>query len=241
MVKLEKIPTTIPGLVTWFDAFDPNGTGILPADGSEIATWVDKSGHGKHATANVGERPTFNLNSIAGHPGLLFNGSDDFMSFDNSKIIGKPYSIFVVFRRTSFLGGQYVFGSGSGVNKIDIGYFNPGINRYLSVYAWTNVNVTIPEYNNPIRDDIICVSRTYGINGDVWVFVNNASGATSGNATVSESVSEASATLGKSPSSGTPASGLMSEVLVYDRLITFPERSKLILYCSNKYGTEVTL
>ena len=44
-------PLTASGCRIWFDAADPAGTGVLPANGASISTWVDKSGTGNNATA----------------------------------------------------------------------------------------------------------------------------------------------------------------------------------------------
>jgi len=39
---------TTSGLIVWLDGADPLGTGIAPADGTTITSWVDKSGSGKN-------------------------------------------------------------------------------------------------------------------------------------------------------------------------------------------------
>jgi hypothetical protein len=43
-------PTSIPGCQLWLDGNDPAGTGIQPANGATVSTWVDKSGNGRNAT-----------------------------------------------------------------------------------------------------------------------------------------------------------------------------------------------
>ena len=45
------IPTQISGCQLWLDGADPAGTGILPANGETVSTWVDKSVNGYNATA----------------------------------------------------------------------------------------------------------------------------------------------------------------------------------------------
>jgi hypothetical protein len=44
-------PTQISGCQLWLDGADPAGTGILPANGATVSTWIDKSGNGFNATA----------------------------------------------------------------------------------------------------------------------------------------------------------------------------------------------
>ena len=43
-------PRQISGLALWFDGADPAGTGVIPANGASLATWVDKSGTGQNLT-----------------------------------------------------------------------------------------------------------------------------------------------------------------------------------------------
>jgi hypothetical protein len=43
-------PRQIGGLALWFDGADPAGTGVIPANGASISTWVDKSGRGINLT-----------------------------------------------------------------------------------------------------------------------------------------------------------------------------------------------
>jgi len=52
---LLQTPTTIPYCKVWFDGADPAGTGVKPADGATISTWVDKSGNGYNATVASGK------------------------------------------------------------------------------------------------------------------------------------------------------------------------------------------
>ena len=41
--------TIMSGLQLWYDAADPNGTGVTPTAQTTISTWVDKSGNGRNA------------------------------------------------------------------------------------------------------------------------------------------------------------------------------------------------
>jgi Glycine rich protein len=45
-------PKSITGCKLWLDAADPAGTGVMPANGASLTTWVDKSGIGKNLTGN---------------------------------------------------------------------------------------------------------------------------------------------------------------------------------------------
>ena len=48
------LPTQIPGCQLWLDAADPAGTGVIPANGSTLTTWKDKSPTGNNMTVSSG-------------------------------------------------------------------------------------------------------------------------------------------------------------------------------------------
>jgi hypothetical protein len=71
------LPTDNPGLLGWWEGDDPNGNGILPANGAAISTWYDKSGLGHHLTqAIVANQPTFDANSLNGRGTIRYANTD---------------------------------------------------------------------------------------------------------------------------------------------------------------------
>jgi hypothetical protein len=64
-------PNQIVGLTLWLDGQDPLNTGAVPANGTAITTWSDKSGQGFNGTG-VGN-PTY----VSGG-GISFNGSSQY-------------------------------------------------------------------------------------------------------------------------------------------------------------------
>jgi hypothetical protein len=65
-------PDDISGLAFWVDAQDVNGTGVQPANGATVTTWVDKSGNGRNLTIADGT-VTFQATGFdAVNPGLRF-------------------------------------------------------------------------------------------------------------------------------------------------------------------------
>lgn len=68
------VPSIISGLVGRFVAGNPNNDGIQPANGSNLATWVDVSG-GKITTTQdtVINQPVFNTNVSGGKSGITFS------------------------------------------------------------------------------------------------------------------------------------------------------------------------
>jgi hypothetical protein len=78
------------GLALWLDAADPAGTGSQPAINSSVATWVDKSGNGRNASAV--SAASFTTGGISFTSGNYYNMSVPYSS---------NYSIFLVATNTS--------------------------------------------------------------------------------------------------------------------------------------------
>ena len=105
---------TIPGLQIWFDATDPLNTGVIPANGTNITTWYDKSGYGNNATItgmgkvgstftnNANLQPiTYNSTGFNGKPALKFGGNyggygSGFLSNLNTQFSGPGLTIFML-------------------------------------------------------------------------------------------------------------------------------------------------
>ena len=80
-------PTSIEGLVGWYDSLDltamaqnSDGTGAV-AVGDQVGYWADKSGGGNHVTqATAANRPTLTANKVNGKAALTWDGSNDNLS-----------------------------------------------------------------------------------------------------------------------------------------------------------------
>jgi hypothetical protein len=125
-------PATIAGLQAWYDAsdastlYDATSGGSLVAAGGAVARWQDKSGNGRHATqATSGSRPIRKSNQRNGLDALLFDGTNDMMSF-NPISIPASHSVYQVYERQS---GVQSFGiAGSPVsNRYAALWFSDGV------------------------------------------------------------------------------------------------------------------
>ena len=86
-------PTSIAGLQVWYDAADTAGNGSTVADGTTVATWVDKSGNSRNATA-AGGSATLQTDSAGRR--LNFNGTTNRYNLPSSSwIYNTPYTVFV--------------------------------------------------------------------------------------------------------------------------------------------------
>jgi len=96
--NVNNLPKLVTGLQVWLDAADPAGTGVMPANGSTVATWADKSGNSYNATGGVS--PTYNQTL-----GLLFNGTSQYLTLPNGAIPFGNTSFSIYFVITFTAGG----------------------------------------------------------------------------------------------------------------------------------------
>jgi hypothetical protein len=92
----------IPGMSLWLDASDINGNGVQPADGSQLATWKDKSGSNNHANTHAGAIVKYTAIVIGKkHAGVQFvpSGSWGGMQLPDRTFVNtnNSFTLFVVY------------------------------------------------------------------------------------------------------------------------------------------------
>lgn len=81
------LPSDISSCVLWLDGDDldgdgnAEGTGEDNLSGTQISQWKDKSGKGNHASATGSEMPSLVTNGLNNRTTVLFDGTDDSVSF----------------------------------------------------------------------------------------------------------------------------------------------------------------
>jgi len=83
---ITQIPSTASGLVGRFTSGNPSNNGTQPANGSNLATWVDISGGKVSPTqGTVANQPVFNTNVSGGQPGITFSSDAGGANADSLK------------------------------------------------------------------------------------------------------------------------------------------------------------
>lgn len=135
-------PTQIPGgnLQVWLDAADVNGNGTQPAIGTNVSSWVDKSGNGRNfSQVNAGNQPLFT--TYLSNPAVQFTGSSSQSLSNNYVQTGtgarNTFLVFADISTTANLYGNPVMfymaeGSVSGPG-VDWRTGFDGANEYLSI------------------------------------------------------------------------------------------------------------
>jgi hypothetical protein len=210
-------PETISGLKIWLKA-----DAIVAADGASVATWEDSSASNQDVTQGVaGLRPTYQTNELNGLPVVRFDGSDDFLG--TTSFIGvmpSAGSIYVVATINSDTDYALVDVSGNGLWR----YAGDG-NSYMRV----------------MRTDRPLIGSGAPTTGS-HLFVVESSAAT-WNYTI-DGVSIGTATPGYesqdfiigSNNTSSPLNGDIAEVLIYNSVLSAPNRAAVETYLTDKWG-----
>lgn len=222
-------PLDIPGCHLWLDASQITGL----SDGDPVSQWTDFSGNGYHATqATAAKRPTFKTGVQNGLPAIRFDGTDDWLRTASWGSKAQPNTVFIVAKPPA---------NGTGTRIIIEGIVST--DRHL--WAKDAANDSNSFYGGAWVSGatITGIANTWSIaalnfNGaDFNVYINGESRVT-GN-------------IGAHGLSGlTIGTNLatdnfffnsdMSEIIVYDTLLSDADRAKVEAYLSQKYGVSLT-
>src|SRR6185437_10213958 len=94
----------------WLDGADPNGNGTIPANGTSMSTWVDKSKYKNNFTqGTVASQPTYTTNLQNSKGGFTFPSTQSLVSPNpcaGMTFTTNPRSTFIVFQFTGVLSGN---------------------------------------------------------------------------------------------------------------------------------------
>ena len=235
-------PRSISGCVLWLDGTDPNGTGIAPAGGATVSTWVDKSGIANNAT---GGSATYQTNRLFGLPGIVFAGNTAYT-------LAKPTSLSTGQSQGSSL---FVIVQSTGATSTEQGVFaqspsNPGAcdksGRVL--YFETNLaNLVGTMYcgfagtaNAYAVNQVALVSDLYtntGVGNYTHnSFLNGTAFTTTGSTVTGANTSATIAQVG-TLNFGTPyLNGVIYEILYYNNTLSTSQRQLIEGYLAWKWG-----
>ena len=207
------------------------GTVLLAAT-SQVMTWQDQSGNGRHATGPAGLRPVLvPMNSeLGGRPTLRFTGDE--MTFDGSFMASTPYTVFTVAGRNGTnVGNLYLAGSSQTTNA-----------NFLAGPE-SNTTLRLSQYNNDLNATIAAKGAGREWNIEVfWLDTatghgirrNGAVAATNTNTT--PLVSWAGARLGYFEPFDIRYDGDLAEVIMFNRFLPCAERRAIELELATRWS-----
>jgi hypothetical protein len=110
------IPTMFSSLQLWLDGSDPNGTGTAPANGTTFTTWSDKSGKNNNAAIYSGAPLSYSNNAINTYSAPYMSnsaGSSQLRAAIASNTFTNSFQAFAVFKVTTEIGNTTILTRGT--------------------------------------------------------------------------------------------------------------------------------
>ena len=218
-------PTNIPGCAIWLDGLDPNGTGVVPANGASISTWTDKSGNGRNATqATTSKQPIYVLSQ-----GLQF-----------------------VPANATVLQGSAFTNTTTGANVFVVGtFFSSERQRFAFIVTSNqygvlmdntvhgpNISPTSYQTNISLSTNTRYILSGNRLNtGDILSAINGTNNSTFSTSTSTTNRYE----IGNDTGNAVPLNGYVHEILYYDAIFTTEQKQQIEGYLAWKWGLQGNL
>ena len=232
--------TIMSGLQLWYDAADPNGTGVTPGAGT-LSTWVDKSGNGRNAAVTG----TFTIipNTMNGLP---------VVSMTNNANTATNYALASVNAATAFPNFFNVISvyrsQGTVTYSVPWAYTNDGVGNLLDQYGstryFTSGSATNSAYTIGATTNTVLVTQLMNTSGATKFYTEYLNGST----TASLNVQIATTPSATQFSIATRASdrfttffGHICEIIVYNTQMSTANQQVLEGYLAWKWGIQGNL
>jgi hypothetical protein len=246
-------PKQISGLYTWFDATDSNtllnssGNTMTPSDTSRISQWLDKSGNNRHASSITGSAlttvyPTWCNDTSLGKPIVYFNqGSSNQM---NVAGFTYPFDVYIVNKPANLTATQKEL-LGAGQSNADnfraVDIRTPQLWEQSSSGA-TN-SFTSPLTETTLNYRIVRWTQSSSYNA-IW---QNAIPLSTNTTNWASAPTELTGRfrIGARTTVDTPLqttqtwNGNIGEILIYNKVLSDPERYSVENYLSQKWGITI--
>jgi hypothetical protein len=240
-----QLPVT-SGNVLWLkaDAAVYNDAGVTAAtNGQTVQQWNDQSGNGNNvAQATTGNRPVFQTAAMGTQPALFFDGAvgTKYLSNTISNLVtaGGARTTFIVSKinASSTIGGTiFTFRRTTAINSLSLG-LNAGSNFIYTdgVAGANNASTATNIFNIAKNPFIVTYSSTSGAKIDYRF--NTVNQIVSQAGAVSTESGTVGFTVGGREDLASWWQGLISEIIVYDRVLTLAEKQQVEAYLQTKYG-----
>jgi hypothetical protein len=222
----QELPVT-DDLVLHLDASE-----LSLSDNDPVTSWTDLSGNDYHAIQNTtANQPTFKTNVMNGKPVVRFDGDNDYLLTGTfSSALSQPNTVFVVWQ-TNSTGTQFVI---DGINKNDRHAIFQGTGGGNNVAFHAGSTLSYAK-DTPFEQAIITSALFNGANSEVWENGEIKLTGDFGNHSLT------GLTIGaRQGNAFFFLDGDIAEIIIYDRALTFNERTDVEFYLSRKYGFSIS-
>lgn len=240
-------PLRISGSTMWLDGADPNGNGIIPANGTTISTWTDKSGAGNTVSAGSGQ-PTYSTNLSNKLGGLSFNGSQALSkgSVSGGSLAGNNTTTFSMFVVCSF--------SNNTLRSMPFSWDN-NTYTYRILFQYDNTNNLSFDFNN-WPSPRVNISSFVPTNNQVYIFsgvrngsvgylgINGGVTTATGTGLTTDNFTGTTNTLNigqYANDSSWNMRGIIGEIIFYNTALTDTQRQNVEGYLAWKWGLQNSL
>lgn len=231
-------------LVLWLeptlkDSFDEN-----VSDGNVVDEWNNLSDKDMNPLATSGNEPMYVRKGIGNLPTLRFDGTNDYLQFDDDSIAAMNPEEFTIFIVCSVAGGEDVwrspFTSRSNINPGGSGYmfYASNVNNWAFLvgngFSYSRVNHSDVTLNSPIILSGMRDSTT------ISIYVNNVNPVSSSPNFERNSVYPARIGAGVTENA-TPNwywNGDISEIIIFNEALGDAERDEIYDYLADKYNLD---
>lgn len=222
------------GLQVWLKADAGTST---TTNGANLSAWNDQSGNGRHATmSNLSRQPVYHASAINGLPAIYTNGGSRYLDVDLSSIANGEFTIIAVTQRANSNFFNYFIGINPGAasnsnlamgfrqgNQINLSLPTGNSRAMVTTYAGVNEPAT-----SMWADYSSTATRRVGMTQNGVDLQVTGTGGTIIAQTGIGQIGRGSNTAG--------FTGFISEVIVYNRVLSSTERNQVQSYLAVKYG-----
>jgi hypothetical protein len=239
-------PLNIPGCFLWLDAMDKSTIIMSSTYVNNVEQWNDKSGYGYNMTqSNTSLQPAHTTSTINNAPAIdLTNGK--YMS-NTSVAFPNNYSIFAVAYRPGAPvdWGRLLHGPTNGDGHLLFGYYStvnpPVFGVGVGNGGW--VTLTTGGTNTPVNSPCIMEVTNNNTTTGLYLYVNGngiiGNGGLNGTCNAFTGLTLGIGTL--SGSQAQPWNGYVSEILIYNYVVTDAQRQYIEGYLAAKWGLSQNL
>jgi len=223
-------PRSVPGCSLWLDAADSS---TIVLSGSNITTWVDKSGNGRNATSQ-------GTGAVYSNNGLLFTGSQTLLGSNATYLhnsVNGTWTVFGVFQAstTSIANPRILNYQATPDNVAQFLYIENG--RFSS-YIWSSPSAqltgSIVALNTPYLTSIVNTTS------NTILYLNGTSNAAVNHGT-NTTISNSTYWIGGFDSGSERFYGTLNELLVFSNNLSESQRQQVEGYLAHKWGLQTSI